>query len=100
MYEDYQTLQVLRLHSLGYSDHFEGGSGRTAEEWVSTPSPTSVSMLAGDSLSVQVRSVHDGTTPKDDAEVDGRWLGIRVYQGSGVGSTCSLIEAEQLILCR
>jgi hypothetical protein len=69
--KDYQSLQVLRLHSLSYSDHVDGGSGKTAEEWVSTPSPASVSMLAGDSLPSRVRSVHDGTTPKCDADVDG-----------------------------
>jgi hypothetical protein len=41
---------VLRLHSLGYADHLDGGRGRTAEESVSTPSTASVSVLAGDSL--------------------------------------------------
>jgi hypothetical protein len=70
---------VFRLHSLGDSDHLDGESGRTAEEWVSTPSPASVSMVAGDSLSGQVRSVHDGTTPDYDEDLDRRLGGIRSY---------------------
>ena len=70
---------MLRLHSLSYSDHVDGGSGKTAEEWVSTPSPASVSMLAGDSLSNQVRTVRDGTAPEDDVDVDRRLFGTCSY---------------------
>jgi hypothetical protein len=33
----YQRLGMLRLHGLGYSDHDDGGSGKTAEESVATP---------------------------------------------------------------
>lgn len=50
MEQAYQRIRVLRLHSLGYADHLDGGRGRTAEESVSTPSTASVSVLAGDSL--------------------------------------------------
>jgi hypothetical protein len=89
---------VLRLHSLSYSDHVDGGSGRTADEWVSTPSPASESMLAGDSLSSRVRSVHDGTTPKGDAGIDGRLFGIT--EDSRAGSTTSLLQGEQLLAGR
>jgi hypothetical protein len=35
--EAYQRFRMLRLHGLGYSDHDDGGSGKTAEESVSTP---------------------------------------------------------------
>jgi hypothetical protein len=46
---------------LGYSDHDDGGSGKTAEESVSTPSTASASILAADSLAGRRRSVHDRT---------------------------------------
>ena len=88
---------MLRLHSLSYSDHIDGGSGKTAEEWVSTPSPASVSMLAGDSLPSRVRSVHDGTTPKGDADVDGRCSILEgITEDSRTGSTTSFWQSEKL----
>ena len=89
---------MLRLHSLSYSDHVDGGSGKTAEERVSTPSPAFVSTLAGDSLQRRFRSVHDGTTPKDDADVD-----IRCSISEGISgesrkrSTTSFSRSESLL---
>jgi hypothetical protein len=59
----YQRLRVLRLHSLSYSDHDDGGSGKTADVSVSTPSTASRSILAVDSLVDWRRSVRDRTTP-------------------------------------
>jgi hypothetical protein len=59
----YQRLRMLRLHRLGYSDHDDGGSGKTAENQLLPPSTTSASIVAVDSLAERRRSVRNRTAP-------------------------------------
>ena len=65
IFATYQSLEVLRLHSPRYSDHDDGGSGKTAEERVSTPPTASVSIVAIERLLDQATSVHQRTARND-----------------------------------
>ena len=71
-----QALGVFRLQSLGYSDHDDGGCGKTAEESVWTPSSASGLILAGDSLADRKRGVQIEDSPSTDAGSEGRFVSI------------------------
>lgn len=76
-----QSLGVLCLHGLGYPDHGDDGCGRPAEKSVSTPSTTSTSILAVDSLSIHGGSVTSRAAPVLEQDLNVQVVGGKDWLG-------------------